>query len=141
MVTLCMCVWGGGWWEGEDTLSNNFANLECLNVLKVVSVPTLKSLVFAGGEEHVSVGKEPNSHDAVVMGNDRLMAVTKIQSPYSNILVCRGTDKKGTVLQSGMARLEVHGGYVDRLTEDMSIESTGSLWPYRERKNWNGNMQ
>ena len=75
-----------------------FTNLECLNVLKVVSIPTLKSVVFAGREEHVSVWKELNNHDAVVVGKDGLVAVTKIQSPYPNILVRGRTNEKSAVL-------------------------------------------
>lgn len=66
---------------------NITAYLEHLNVLEVVSIPTLESLVLTSGEEHVSVREESHNHNAVIVSENGLVTVTKIQSPYSNILV------------------------------------------------------
>lgn len=67
-------------------------------MLEVVSIPTLESSVLTRRKEHVTVGNEPNSHDAVIMGKDGLVTVTKIQPPNPNVLVHRTTNQEGAVL-------------------------------------------
>ena len=64
-------------------------HLERLYVLEVVSVPAFDGPVFTSREEHVRVGNEPHGHDTIVMGKDRLVTITKIQAPYTNILIHR----------------------------------------------------
>ena len=67
-------------------------------MLEIVSIPTFDGLVFTGREEEVSVCKETNGHDAIVMSENGLVAISKVQSPDSDILIDGAADKKSTVL-------------------------------------------
>ncbi len=69
------------------------------DMLKVVCIPTLKEGIFTSREEKVSISHKLHTHDTLIMSKDRLMTITKVKTPDTNVLICRATDKERTVLQ------------------------------------------
>lgn len=86
--------------------------LELLNELKFVAIPVFEHLVFADGPEIVRrlalaltrvVSFERYLHDALIVGEDRLMAVTEVEAPYLDVFVGGAGDYEFRVMG------DVHG--------------------------------
>ena len=68
-------------------------------MLEIVSIPTLDGAIFTGREDEVSTLEEPDTGDAVFMTENRLVAVTKVQPPDSQVLVGRAANQESSILQ------------------------------------------
>lgn len=53
----------------------------------LVSIPVLEHLIFAHRPKVMSVSLEGNLHDAIVVGKQRPVAVSKVETPYFDVLV------------------------------------------------------
>lgn len=58
------------------------------DVFELVAVPVFDESVFTRGEEVVGVTFECDLHDAVLVGEEALVAITKIETPDLDVLVC-----------------------------------------------------
>lgn len=59
------------------------------DVLELVAVPVLDEAVFPRGEEVVRVALKGDVHDAVLVREEALVAVAKVEAPDLDVLVGR----------------------------------------------------
>ena len=110
-------------------------SFERQDVLEAVGVPVLDGAVLARGEEVVRAREERDGHDRVAVREEGLVAVAKVEAP--DLRHGTGAGVGGGVEGFYAAAAGAHtltflsADPVMRSVEsaEMSIVSTGSLWP------------
>ena len=62
------------------------------DLLKLVTVPVLDHLVFAGAEEVMCAWHKCKRHNGVAMRKYRFVAIAEVQPPNFDVLICRTSD-------------------------------------------------